>query len=91
MQFEWSPEKAESNVAKHGVSFNEAITVFRDPLSYTFDDPDHSDEELRFLTFGLAITGKLLVVSHTDREDRVRVISARELTKRERKFYERGG
>lgn len=61
------------------------------PLSYTFDDPDHSDEEIRFLTLGLAATGKLLIVSHTDRNNKIRIISARELTKNERKFYEEGG
>ena len=90
LQFEWNSRKARRNVEKHGVSFGEAATVFGDPLSYTFSDPEHSEEELRFLTVGLASTGNLLVVSHTDREDRVRIISARKLTKRERKFYEGG-
>ena len=88
LQFEWNPEKAQRNIEKHGISFAEAVTVLGDPLSYTFDDPDHSDEEARFLTVGLTATGKLLVVSHTDRQDRVRIISARLLTKQERKFYE---
>jgi uncharacterized protein len=85
------PRQSESNMQKHGVSFQEAATVFGDSLSYTFDDPDHSGEEVRFLTIGLATTGKLLIVSHTDREDNIRIISARELTKSERKFYEEGG
>ena len=88
LQFEWDPEKAQRNIEKHGISFTEAATVLGDPLSYTFDDPDHSDEEARLLTVGLTATGKLLVVSHTDRQDRVRIISARPLTKQERKFYE---
>lgn len=90
LQFEWNPEKARRNIEKHGVSFEGAATVLGDSLSYTFDDPDHSDEEIRFLTVGLTATGKLLVVSHTDREDKVRIISARILTKQERKFYEGG-
>ena len=90
LQFEWDPNKNDTNVEKHGITFKEAATVFGDPFSYTFDDPDNSDGELRFLTFGLASTGKLLVVSHTEREDKIRIISARELTKRERKSYEGG-
>ena len=90
LQFEWDPSKNDANVKKHGVTFKEAATVFGDPLSYTFDDPDNSDDEMRFLTFGSASTGKLLVVSHAERRDKVRIISARELTKRERKFYEGG-
>jgi len=73
---------------KHGVSFQEAATVFGDPLAVTYFDPDHSDEEDRFLTFGHSTDGRLLVVSHTDREDRVRIISVREATRRERKQYE---
>jgi uncharacterized protein len=91
VQFKWNPDKAVGNLEKHGVSFQEAATVFADPLSYTFDDPDHSDEEPRFLTVGLSLTGKYLIVSHTDRQGNIRIISARELTKSERKFYEEGG
>lgn len=91
LHFEWDSNKNESNLEKHGVSFEEAATIFGDPFSYTFDDPDHSDEETRFLTLGLASTGKLLIVSHTDRNEKIRIISARELTKNERKFYEEGG
>lgn len=90
LQFEWDPNKAESNVQKHGVSFREAATVFGDPFAYTFDDPDSSDEELRFLTVGLASTGRVLIISHAERRDKVRIISARELTRRERKLYEGG-
>jgi hypothetical protein len=77
-------------LAKHGVSFQEAATVFNDPLAITYSDPDHSDEEDRFLTFGNSVNGRLLVVSHTDRNDRTRIISARPATRKERKQYEEG-
>ena len=90
MEFEWDPEKAESNLAKHGVSFHEAATVFGDPLAITYFDPDHSDEEDRFLTFGQTSKGELIVVAHADRGDRTRIISARRLTRSERKQYEEG-
>jgi uncharacterized protein len=90
MEFEWDAEKAERNPAKHGVSFQEAATVFGDPLSITYDDPDHSQDEDRFLTFGHSSEGRLLVVSHTDREERIRIISARPATRREKKQYEEG-
>jgi uncharacterized DUF497 family protein len=88
MDFEWDDPKAARNLAKHGVSFHEAATVFGDPLAMTYYDPDHSQDEDRFLTFGHSDAGHLLVVSHTDREDRVRIISARRATRRERKAYE---
>jgi uncharacterized protein len=88
MQFDWDPNKAASNEAKHEVSFEEAATVFGDPLSDTFDDPDHSWEERRFLIIGTSVQGRLLIVSHTDDGEIVRLISARELTRKERKFYE---
>ncbi len=91
LQFEWDPGKAERNLEKHGVSFPEAATVFGDELSYTFDDPDHSDEEVRYLTVGFSRTGKLIIVSHTDRQEKIRIISARALTKQERQFFEGGG
>lgn len=90
MEFEWDPDKAARNLAKHGVSFQEAATVLGDPLSVTFYDPDHSDEEDRYLTFGHSDSGRLLVVSHTDRDDRIRIISARQMTSRERRSYEDG-
>lgn len=90
MEFEWDAEKAAENQRKHGVTFREAATVFGDPLAITFSDPDHSENEARFLTFGLSIRYRLLVVSHTDRGDRLRIISCRELTTRERKIYETG-
>ena len=88
MEFEWDATKARRNLAKHGVSFSEAATVFGDLLALTFHDPDHSEEEERFLTFGSSRDGHFLVVSHTDRGDRTRIISARRMTRRERKSYE---
>jgi len=88
LEFEWDPDKAVRNLAKHGVSFQEAATVFGDPLAVTYLDPDHSEEEDRFLKFGHSSDGHLLVVSHTDRDDRTRIISARRATRRERKAYE---
>ena len=88
MDFEWDPDKADRNWHKHDVSFHEAATVFDDPLAITYADPQHSDEEERFLTFGHSGTGRFLVVSHTDREDRTRIISARQGTRKERKSYE---
>jgi uncharacterized protein len=90
MEFEWDPEKAARNVSKHGVSFNEAATIFGDPLAITYSDPDHSEDEERFLTFGHSNENQLLVVSHTDRGERTRIISARRATRRERKIYEEG-
>ena len=90
MRFEWDPAKATENLAKHGVSFQEAATVFRDPLSATGSDPDHSVGEERFVTFGVSIAGRLLAVAHTDRDDTIRIISARPVTPGERKIYEEG-
>lgn len=90
MDFEWDPRKAATNERKHGVSFSEAASVFGDPLAITFDDPDHSKGEARSLTFGLSRMGRLLVVSHTEREGRERVIGARPATSRERSIYEEG-
>ena len=88
MDFEWDPRKAEINLHKHGVSFTEAGTVFGDNLAITVPDPDHSDDEERFITIGWSNRRRLLMVSHTDRGDRIRIISARELTNAERKEYE---
>jgi uncharacterized DUF497 family protein len=90
LRFEWDPAKAAENVAKHGVSFQEAATIFRDPLSATGADPDHSFDEDRFITFGMSTSGRLLVVSHTDRDDTIRIVSARQVTAGERKIYEEG-
>jgi len=88
VQFEWDPDKARSNFEKHGVLFSEAATVLGDALAWTFPDPEHSIDEERFLTIGVSEQGNLIVVSHTDREEAVRIISARKATRRERKYYE---
>jgi uncharacterized DUF497 family protein len=90
MEFEWDTNKAARNLAKHGVSFSEAATIFGDPLSITFADPDHSAVEDRFLTFGHSAEGRLLAVSHTDREELTRIIRVRRATRVERKIYEQG-
>ena len=90
MEFEWDQKKAVRNQVKHGVSFAEAATVFGDPMAVTYPDPDHSDEEGRFLTFGHGSGGPMLVVSHTDRYERTRIISARRATRKERKFHGEG-
>jgi uncharacterized DUF497 family protein len=88
LTFEWDPEKAAQNLRRHKVSFAEAAQAFRDPLSRTIHDPDHSDEEDRFLLLGESEPGRLLVVAHTDRGHRVRIISARVAGRRERKNYQ---
>jgi hypothetical protein len=88
MRFEWDEQKATANLAKHGVAFEEAATVFGDPLSDTFDDPDHSIEEQRFLIIGTSDRGRMLIVAHADDGAIVRIISAREPTAGERKAYE---
>jgi uncharacterized DUF497 family protein len=90
MEFEWNPDKAKLNLEKHGISFQEATTVFNDPLSVTFPDPDHSIGENRYVIIGVSQFGQLLVVSHTDRGEKVRIISARKATRQERGFYEEG-
>jgi uncharacterized protein len=90
MDFEWDDANADSNERKHGVAYSEAMTVFADALSVTGYDPRHADDEDRFLTMGVSVHGRLLVVSHTDRGDVVRIISARAATRRERKDYEDG-
>ena len=86
--FEWDPQKARRNLAIHGVSFDEASTAFRDPLSVTIDDPQHSAYEERFILIGHSHRNRLLVVVHTERGDRYRIISARPATNRERFRYE---
>jgi uncharacterized DUF497 family protein len=88
IEFEWDPDKADLNLRKHGVAFKEAATVFRDPLGITIFDPDHSEEEDRFITVGFSGHGRLLTVGHTDRGERIRIINARELTRAEREAYE---
>lgn len=91
MKFEWDPLKATKNLQKHNVSFQEAATVFNDALSITFPDPDHSIGERRYVIIGLSRNGQMLVVAHTDRGDRVRIISARRTTRNEQRFYEESG
>lgn len=90
MDFDWDKRKAAYNLAKHSVSFTEAATVFYDPLSISFGDPDHSTDEDRYITVGMSDRGRLLIVSHADRDDMIRIISARLTTTRERKIYESG-
>ncbi len=89
LEFAWDPEKAERNLKDHQVSFEEASTVFGDPLARLVDDPDHSEEEHRYALLGCSASGRFLAVSHTDRGNTIRLISAREMTARERRQYER--
>ncbi len=88
LKFEWDPAKADLNLKEHGVSFDEATTVFRDTLSITISDPDHSDSEDRFVDIGMSHRMQLLVVSYTERKDKIRIISARRATRDERNNYE---
>lgn len=88
MRFVWDPPKAATNLRKHGVIFEEAVTVFYDPLAATFPDPDHSEEEERLITVGYSARGRLLVVCHAERREGVRLISARRATAGERKRHE---
>lgn len=90
MQYEWDPPKAVLNLRKHGVSFDEAATVFLDQLAVSGTDPDHSLGESRYITFGMSSLGKLFAVSHTYRPGGVRIISARRVTRFERNMYEEG-
>jgi uncharacterized DUF497 family protein len=90
MHFEWDPRKAGKNFRKHGVTFEEASSVFYDSLAMTGTDPDHSEGEERMVTFGVSSSGRLLVVAHTERSDAIRIISARVATKHERHIYEEG-
>ena len=88
MTFTWDTRKAAANLKKHGIEFREAATVFYDPLSATYPDPDHSEEEERFLTIGSSVHARVLIVAHTEESDTIRIISARMATKRELTFYE---
>ena len=90
MEFDWDNKKAAKNLKKHGVSFREAASIFGDPLAITFEDPDHSIDEYRLLTFGTTRTGKMVIVSHTERNGSMRIISARLMMKHERNIYEEG-
>jgi uncharacterized DUF497 family protein len=88
-EFEWDDAKASGNRRKHGISFDEATSAFYDPLSVTIPDPDHSASEARFVLIGVTVTGRLVVVSHTDRGHRIRIINARRPTRLERVSYEK--
>ena len=90
MEFEWDTTKADTNQQKHGVTFEEAASVFGDPLAITFEDPGHSINENRFITFGLSQNKRLLVVAHTERNDQIRIISARLMEGKENRIYEEG-
>ncbi len=86
--FEWDDEKAQSNLKKHGVSFVEAATIFNDPNLATIADPDHSDNEERYVSIGISVIRRLLSVIHTFRKERIRLISARKAAKAEKETYE---
>ena len=88
MTYDWDPAKAEANAKKHRVTFEEAASVFLDPSALTFWDPDHSEEEDREITIGRSTRQRVLFVAHTSRDGRVRIISARQATRREQKQYE---
>ena len=88
LKFEWDRRKAASNLSKHGVSFEEALTVFGDPLARIFDDEDHSIEEQREIIIGLSVKERLLVVCFTAKGESVRIFSARRATRKERRDYE---
>ncbi|MCX5831310.1 MAG: BrnT family toxin [Deltaproteobacteria bacterium] len=88
MKFEWDKDKERRNIRKHAISFDEAVTVFYDPLSATIADPDHSIEEVRLITIGYSSQGRLFVISHTERGEAIRIISARPATILERKRHE---
>lgn len=90
MDFEWDKNKAEANLSRHEVLFDEAITVFDDPLYIDFYDPDHSDEEERYIVIGKSQQHRILIVSYTERNNKVRLISARKATRKEREDYEEG-
>ena len=90
MRVEWNAAKAAANLRKHEVSFDEAASVFFDPLSATGADPDHSVDERRFVTFGMSSSGRLLVVAHVERGDAIRITTARHATRAERKLYGEG-
>jgi hypothetical protein len=90
LQFEWDSKKAQLNKRKHGITFEEASTIFGDPLSITIHDPAHSIGEDRFITIGTSANGRFIVVVHTERDDTIRIISARNATGNEKRQYEQG-
>jgi len=89
MEFEWNTQKAADNLRKHAVSFEEAVTIFHDVLSYTYYDREHSHDEQRYVTIGVSAQGRLLVVAHTIKGEQIRIISARAATRREKTAYEK--
>lgn len=89
LRFEWNFDKAEKNINKHGVPFEEAVTVFDDPMFITFIDQEHSFDEERYITIGLSNSARLLMIAHTDRSGFIRIISARKATRKEQLFYEK--
>lgn len=89
-QFEWDPAKAEANLKKHGVTFEEAVTVFADPLALNMADPSHSADEQRYIVLGRSTQDQVLIVAYAERGERTRIISARTATRRERHDYEEG-
>src|SRR5512139_3828709 len=89
--FEWDPAKAEKNISKHDIDFDEASSIFDDPLFITFLDEEHSIDEERYITIGLSNKGRILLVAHAERDNRIRIISARKATKNEEKFYQEAG
>jgi uncharacterized DUF497 family protein len=90
MKFEWDPNKAKINLRNHNVSFEEAATDLSDPMAATGADPDHSNMEERYITFGVSERGRLLVIAHTEENETIRIISARQVSKGEQKIYEEG-
>lgn len=86
--FEWDEEKARRNIEKHGINFEEGISIFHDPFSISIDDPDHSENEERYIDIGVSENSRILVVNYTERAGRIRIISCRKATKRERRQYE---
>ena len=90
-KFEWDPDKAKKNYSKHGIDFNEASSIFGDPMFITFLDEEHSFKEERYITIGLSSKGRLLLVAHAEQSDSIRIISARRATKNEEKFYQEAG
>ena len=91
LTFEWDEVKAKENLKKHEVSFEEGKTIFNDPFLFTFPDIEHSADEERYINIGLSANGHILIVTHTERQEKVRIVSCRKATARERRFYEEGG
>ena len=89
IEFEWDDEKASRSLKKHGVSFEEGATIFNDPKIATISDPDHSKDEERYISLGISVEGRLLIVVHVQRGERIRLIGCRKATKAERKTYEK--